>query len=70
MITKEELLQVNVLTPHRLLQALHALIYWVQRTYFAEEINWLKKGDPLPRKSVLIHLYPVLDAHGHLRVGG
>ena len=52
------------------MQALLALVHWVQHIYFAEEISCLEKGDPLPRKSVLIRLYPILDAQKHLRVGG
>jgi len=42
----------------------------LQRTYYAKEIEALKKGQPVPKTSALAQYTPTLDAEGLLRVGG
>ena len=42
-ITNEELMQIDDLTPARSLQAIKALVYWVQHLYFFEELECLDK---------------------------
>ena len=47
--------------------------HWIkeaQKEAFKEEINHLRKGENLPKKSPLRKFFPFLDKHGVIRVGG
>ena len=47
--------------------------HWIkeaQKEAFKEEINHLRKGENLPKKSPLRKFFPFLDKHGVVRVGG
>jgi hypothetical protein len=47
--------------------------YWIkkaQQQAFKEELNHLRKGENLPKKSPLRKYFPFLDKYGVIRVGG
>lgn len=50
--------------------AKHMIIKYVQEANFSEEINNLRKQEPVHRKSKTLCLNPFLDKDGLLRVGG
>ena len=58
------------LTVSELLNAFYMIVYVVQREVFASEIQCIVDNDPLPRKSKLIGLKPIIDVNGLVRVGG
>lgn len=60
----------NYLTLQELKRANETLIKHVQKEHFFKEISKLENGEPLSKKSQILNLNPILDAHGILRIGG
>ncbi|OXA46198.1 Gag-Pol polyprotein [Folsomia candida] len=58
------------LTPGELHQALNHWVKVVQHQAFYEDLQQLKKGQPLHSKSKILSLSPFLDETGVIRVGG
>lgn len=59
-----------LLSPKEISESRTALIYYVQHSFYQNEINALEASKPLPPKSVLTSLSPFLDELNVLRVGG
>lgn len=62
--------QKGTLTVQELEQATISIIKLVQQQAFNKEIEDLRKGKEVNKKSKLLSLRPFLDEHGLLRVGG
>ena len=62
--------EFGVLTCIEISNALNKLIVFVQNCNFAAEMKLLKSGAPVGSNSKLKQLYPFLDTHGVVRVGG
>ncbi|CAB0040754.1 unnamed protein product [Trichogramma brassicae] len=58
------------LTPAQIDSALKLWTRQVQELHFSKEIESLRRSVPLPRKSALLRLHPILDKEGLLRLGG
>ena len=69
LVKKSAVLDPNRISHHKS----RARLYWIkqaQYSYFAEEIESLKRGQDIPRHSKLLPLNPQLDERGVLRVHG
>ena len=51
-------------------QARNRLYFISQKWSFSKELETLKKEQELPKQSSILHLHPLLDKDGLLRVGG
>lgn len=60
----------NPINPEDLEQSRLFWIKQVQASWFATDLNTLRKGDLLPKTSHLIRLTPFIDSEGVMRVGG